>query len=80
MTEPKRGDYYLRFPDGSGWPDPTDPNEAQWRLRYAPDRSAELTAASYLDAYRSLIMLPSRRREVVVRKIKAALKAKEKKP
>lgn len=82
MTEPKRGDYYLRLPDGSGWPDPTDPNEVEWRIRNLPSERADaaLTAASYMTAYREIINLTCREREAVVRKIKAALKAKEKKP
>ncbi len=41
---------------------------------------AALVAASYMTAYREIINLTCREREAVVRKIKAALKAKGKKP
>lgn len=80
MSEPKRGDYYLHLPDGSAWPDPEDPNEAQRRLRYQPDRGAELVAASYMQAYRAIIWLTRRQREAKIRQIRAAVEAKEKKP
>jgi hypothetical protein len=73
MAERKRGDYYLRLPDGSSWPNPEDPNEVQWRLRYAPDRGAELTAASYVQAYRDFFATTGRRRERVVTMVREAL-------
>jgi hypothetical protein len=76
MAEPGHGDYYLRLPDGSAWPDPEDPNEVQWRLRYAPDRGAELTAAFYMQAYRDFFATTGQRRELVVKMIREALKAK----
>lgn len=75
----RRGDWFLRFEDGSAWPDPSDPNEIEWCLRYGSPEEREtvtMPAASYMAAYRSLIYLPSRRRAEVVRKIKTALRAR----
>jgi hypothetical protein len=48
------------------WPDPTDPRELGWRLRYAPDgltRRDQLVLASIVEAYSSLVCMDSRTRQ-----------------
>lgn len=48
------------------WPDPTDPRELGWRLRYAPGgltRRDELVLASIVEAYSSLVCMDSRTRQ-----------------
>lgn len=59
---------WLRFSDGTGreggsmtWPNPDDPGEVQWTLRYGrPSRADLLFAASVLDTYGHLLSLPPR--------------------
>lgn len=47
---------YLYF-DGMTWPNPTDPNEVQWRLVHGtPTRSDVMWAASVIGAYRQLTL------------------------
>jgi hypothetical protein len=68
---------YLLF-DGMCWPDPTDPRESEWRLRYRPDsitRKDQMALASVMHAYRYLIGLDSRTRQQRVMQIRAALRA-----
>lgn len=65
---------YLRLDDGTVWPNPTDPNEVQWRLRYGtPTKSDLLVAASMMSAYRELAGQTHKRRSTVVRLLRAAL-------
>jgi hypothetical protein len=53
---------FLHF-DGMCWPNPDDPNETQWRLRYGtPTRADLLFAADVMCAYGQLVEDPQRRR------------------
>lgn len=46
---------YIRRDDGTVWPNPDDPAEVQWRLRYGtPSKEDLLWAASAASAYREL--------------------------
>jgi len=58
------------------WPNPADPKEVEWRLRYGkPDRGDLLVAASFIAAYRHLVLdLPQRTRNQRVSELRAALK------
>lgn len=65
---------YLRLPEKSTWPNPNDPREVQWRLRYGtPSREDLLFAASTMAAYSYLLGIPQRRRCSVVAQIRKAL-------
>lgn len=71
-AEEDRKSSRLRF-DGMTWPNPADPDEVQWRLRYGPQppsREDLLTAASFMHAYAHLIDLPQRERNERVRQIR----------
>ena len=59
------------------WPNPSDPNELQYRLRYGPPLTAseQLQAASHLEAYSYLVGLDQRTRNKRCSEIKAALEA-----
>ena len=64
---------YLRF-DGMTWPNPNDPTEVQWRLRYGtPSQSDLLVAASHMCAYAQLVEDPQRMRNEKVKGIRAAM-------
>jgi len=48
------------------WPDPTDPRELAYRLRYAPaglGRRDELVLALMVEAYSALVCMDSRTRQ-----------------
>ena len=63
---------YLRF-DEMTWPNPDDPGEVEYALRYGSlKRSHELVAASFIAAYRQLVNLPRRERDERVAAIRAA--------
>lgn len=63
---------FLRF-DGMTWPNPNDPAEVQWRLRYGtPCKHDLLAAASFMHAYTHLIDLPQRERNERVAQIRRA--------
>lgn len=65
---------YLRI-GVTTWPNPNDPNEVQWRLRYGtPSKEDLLVAASAMHAYAHLIELPERRRNERVGQIRALVK------
>ena len=50
-TEPT----FLHF-DGMSWPNPNDPAEVEWTLRYGtPTRAQLLVAASFIGAYKQLV-------------------------
>jgi hypothetical protein len=52
---------YLHFDDRTTWPDPADPAEIGYRLRYGePSKSDLIVAASFVAAYRDLILSDSR--------------------
>ena len=62
------------------WPDPSDPNEVEWRLRHGryifnaePREGDVLTAASYMNAYRALIDMPQKTRNARIEQIKTAM-------
>jgi hypothetical protein len=80
MSSDTKRNGYLRVPaeDGSTmcWPDPTDPRELEWRLRYAPDsitRADQMALASLVSAYAYLISLDSKTRQRRVMQIRSAL-------
>lgn len=71
--EPRRAKDWLRLPEGRTFPDPDDPNEVQWRLRYGePTQADRMFAASALSAYVALVYSTERVRNQIVRDIKAA--------
>jgi hypothetical protein len=52
---PPAASAFLHF-DGMCWPNPDDPNETQWRLRYGtPTRADLLFAAHVMCAYGQLV-------------------------
>lgn len=62
--------------DFMAWPNPLDPDEVEWKLRYStPTKSELMHASSVLAAYRALIFLPSRTREKRISAIRKALKS-----
>ena len=68
------GGSYLRLDDRTVWPNPADPNEVQWRLRYGtPSKADLLVAASMMAAYRELAGQTYKRRSQVVSLLRAAL-------
>ncbi len=74
---------FLLF-DGMTWPNPDDPNEVEWKLRYKDfsgnlSRGEECTAASFISAYRCLVNLPQKHRNAVCKRIREAAKAVERK-
>ena len=69
------GSSYIRLDEGTVWPDPTDPNEVQSRLRFGtPDKRDFLVAASCMSAYRELVTQTTRRRTQVCRALNARLR------
>jgi len=61
----------LKLANGTIWPDPND--QTEWRLRYAPNRGAELMAAGTCEAYRALIVMPARKRNQTIAMIRKAI-------
>lgn len=60
--------------EGMTWPNPTDPADVQWRLRYGqPSKADLLVAASFMHAYAHLIDLPQRERNQRVNQIRASV-------
>jgi hypothetical protein len=58
--------------DGMAWPNPNDPHEIEWALRYGtPSREQMLAAASFIAAYRQLVDLPTRERNKRIASIRA---------
>lgn len=69
VDEPSR---HVRF-DGMTWPDPRDPAEVEWTLRYGrPTRGDLLTAASFIAAYKQLVYDNQTVRNGKVRALRAA--------
>jgi hypothetical protein len=58
----------VRLDDGTCWPRPG--GDEGWEARYGTP--APLTLASFVDAYDALILLPQRRRNEVIRALRAA--------
>lgn len=57
------------------WPDPSDPRELAYRLRYSPaglSRRDQLVLASIVDAYNSLVCMDSRTRQRRVMQLREA--------
>jgi hypothetical protein len=70
---------YVALTRGGTWPTPMDHpySSLEWRLRYAPDNQLpndRFLAASIVNAYRELIVLPRKDREAVIRELRAAIK------
>lgn len=64
---------YLNF-DGMTWPNPADPNDVEWALRYGePTREQRMVAASFIAAYRQLVADSQRRRNEKARGILRAV-------
>lgn len=71
---PRRAGWFRLDNGETTWPDPTDPNEVEWRLRHGhATRADTMVAASGLAAYRELVMATQARRNDVIRQIRAAL-------
>ena len=67
-----RTDTYLHF-DGMAWPNPADPREVAYALRYGePTRQQLHVAASFIAAYQQLVADPQRRRNEKVAGIRGA--------
>lgn len=65
---------FLHF-DGMAWPNPLDPNEVQWRLRYGePTLMDRMFAASVMNAYHQLVTDPQRIRNAKVRGIRETMR------
>jgi arylsulfatase A-like enzyme len=61
---------YVNF-DGTCWPNPLDPNEIEWKLRYGEPTKAELLqAASFVSAYKQLMHLTQKDVLYSIKKIK----------
>lgn len=60
--------------DGMTWPNPMDPTEIEWRLRYGhPTREDILMAATFMAAYKELVFNTQERRNAKVRGIRKAM-------
>lgn len=69
----ERCEVYLHFEDMT-WPNPNDPSEIEWRLRYGtPTRSDLLLVASFMGAYRHLVGLPVRTRNKRISSLRSKL-------
>lgn len=65
---------YLNF-DEMTWPNPEDPADVEWALRYGTPTPTQLNiAASMIAAYRQLIEDPARRRNEKITGIRNAMK------
>lgn len=63
---------YLRFDDMT-WPNPDDPMDIEWKLRYGqPTQSERHIAASMIAAYKQLVNDPQRRRNEKIAGIRKA--------
>ncbi len=79
-------DSFLRIRGGPGphdvmtWPNPNDPSEVEWRLRFSRMLGLEVTssdrmvAASFMHAYRALVEMPQRERNARISQIRTATK------
>lgn len=70
---------YLRVTDPTepgcvmAWPNPSDPHEIGWKLRYGTlSRPEMMTAAAVIDAYQSLVSMPQRLRNRRIEQIRVA--------
>jgi|SRR6185369_8665962 len=64
---------YLHF-DGMAWPNPIDPLDVEWSLRYGtPTREQLNVAASMIAAYKQLVEDPKTRRDAKVAGIRRVL-------
>lgn len=63
--------------DLMAWPDPRDPEDLAWRLRYQQTMHTVHDcheAAAYIEAYRALISLPQKVRNNRIEQMKAQMK------
>ena len=73
------GRHHVQLDDGTCWAvdrDDTEEHSLEWVLRYGtPERivEARMTLASILGSYKALINKPQRRRNGIVRDLRAAL-------
>lgn len=64
----------LRLSGGRVFPDPSDPREVQWRLRYGePTRDDLMEAAAFMAAYQALCYQPLTASREVLREIRGQL-------
>lgn len=73
------GNHHVQRDNGTTWSTPGDHPDGglEWRLRYASEAQLvkdRFLAASVVDSYRALIMLPQRERNAVIRDLRAAMK------
>lgn len=67
-----KGGTHLFF-NGMSWPNPADPHEVQYALRYGtPTREQLLLAATFIGAYQQLVEDPRRVRDQKVAGIRRA--------
>lgn len=70
-------DAYLFF-EGMTWPDPTDPLDVEWSLRYGTPTSAQLrVAASMIAAYKQLVTDSVRSRNAKIAALRTAVALRE---
>ena len=70
----QRAEPYVRV-EGTTWPNPNDPREVEWRLRYGtPTREDLLLAASFIHAYRYLFLTTTAMRNHRITTIKEAVR------
>jgi hypothetical protein len=76
---------YVRAADGTMWAFPTPTNlswdSAAWRLRHTewePAESERLCIADLLDSYRMLVYAPQKKRNLIIKAIREAMKEESK--
>ena len=53
VTPARESNGWIKRGNGTTWPDPSDPREVEWKLRYGtPDRADLLWAAAVISAYK----------------------------
>lgn len=69
---------WLRLDGGRSFPDPSDPSDVQWRLRYGePTKGDLLVAASVMAAYAALCYQPLTVSREILRDIRQQLSQRE---
>jgi len=72
-----KGPTYIAF-DGMSWPNPTDPLDVEWSMRYGnPSREQMLVAASFVAAYRHLVEDSAVRRNEKITALRTAIAAEQ---
>lgn len=72
------GNHHVRRDNGTTWSTPGDHPDGglEWRLRYASEAQLvkdRFLAASVVESFRALILLPQRERNAVIRDLRAAM-------